>query len=53
MILFFLVEDDVNGKLNDRILIFISPTNAMISLSEKLLSLIYCYDTLIDQNVFV
>lgn len=53
MILFLLVEDDVNGKLNDRILILISPTNAMISLSEKLLSLIYCYDTLIDQNVFV
>lgn len=49
----FLLVDDVNGKLNDGFLIFISPRKTMIILSEKLVSLIYCYDNLIDQIVFV
>lgn len=49
----FLLVDDVNGKLNDGCLIFISPRKTLIILSEKLVSLIYCYDTLIDQIVFV
>lgn len=49
----FLLVDDVNGKLNDGFLIFISPRKTMIILSEKLVSLIYFYDTLIHQIVFV
>lgn len=50
--LFLLVDNDVNGKVNERFLIFISPTNTMIISSEKL-SFSYCYDTIIDQIAFV
>lgn len=50
---FLLVDHDVNGKLSKRFLIFISPTNTVIILPEKLLSLSYCYDTIVDRFAFV